>query len=143
MSAIAIKLGSLLIRQVTRPVANLLKQQAKQHAVFKGMCVRLAQRMHRVDAKLRMKLTPMSQEKKIRPLNEQRAVENGATLLSELFVFSVTGSIVIWESLRQRNKELARRDQVVRDIQLMQSEIQELKQSIGSKNEKQVSMSTK
>ncbi|SCU81717.1 LAMI_0B07382g1_1 [Lachancea mirantina] len=131
MSAIAIKLGTLLIRQVTRPVANILKAQAKQHDTFKRVCVELAQRMHRVDFRLRTRLVNTKQDIKIRPLNDTRAVENGATLLSEAFVFGVTGSVVVWETLRQRTKELNRREQVSQDISYLQGEIEELVATIG------------
>lgn len=127
MSALAVKLGTLLIRQVTRPVANVLKAQAKQHDKFKRICVGVAQKMHRVDAKLRTRLTPGNQEIKVRPLNDARAVENGATWLSEAFVFGVTGSVVVWETVRQRAKEINRREQVASDISFLQSEIEYLR----------------
>ncbi|SCU91212.1 LAFA_0F02476g1_1 [Lachancea sp. 'fantastica'] len=132
MSALAVKLGTLLIRQVTRPVANVLKAQAKQHDKFKEICVGLAQRMHRVDARMRTRLNKSEAEIKVRPLNDARAVENGATLLSEAFVFGVTGSVVVWETLRQRTKELNRRDQVARDITFLQDEIEELRAALTS-----------
>ncbi|SCU80851.1 LADA_0B09868g1_1 [Lachancea dasiensis] len=131
MSALAVKLGTLLIRQVTRPVANVLKAQAKQHDKFKEICIGLAQRMHRLDARMRSKLSTVDREIKVRPLNDARAVENGSTLLSEAFVFGVTGSVVIWETLRQRTKELNRRDQVARDISFLQDEIEELRASLA------------
>ncbi|AET38560.1 OPA3 family protein Ecym_3047 [Eremothecium cymbalariae DBVPG len=134
MSGIAIKLGTLLIRQVTRPVANVLRLQAKQHAAFKNLCIKLAQKMHRMDVALRNRLTYNNSSKKIRPLNDERAVENGATLISELFVFGVTGSVVAWETLRQRNKELSRREQVEQDIEVLQSEIEELRKLLGGEN---------
>lgn len=135
MSAIAVKLGALVIRQVTRPVANVLKAQAKQHDSFKRICISLAQRMHRADVILRSRLTPSNFSKKIRPLNEEKAVENGATLFSEMFVFGVTGSVVVWETLRQRTKELNRRGQVSQDISFLQSEIEELRSLIEIQNE--------
>ncbi|CAR22243.1 OPA3-like protein [Lachancea thermotolerans] len=133
MSGLALKLGTLLIRQVTRPVANVLKAQAKQHDTFKKVCVGLAQKMHRVDARLRTRMTPGNREIKIRPLNDARAVENGATWLSEAFVFGVTGSVVVWETLRQRTKELNRREQVANDISFLQSEIESLREKLDAK----------
>ncbi|SCU79420.1 LANO_0A06194g1_1 [Lachancea nothofagi CBS 11611] len=140
MSALAVKLGTLLIRQVTRPVANILKAQAKQHDKFKEICVGLAQKMHRVDAKMRSRLTStFDKEIKVRPLNDARAVESGATLLSEAFVFGVTGSVVVWETVRQRAKELNRRDQVAKDISFLQDEIEELRAKLdGSKQIEQI-----
>lgn len=135
MSAIALKLGALLVRQVTRPMANVLKRQAKEHAVFKEICIGLAQKMHVADVVLRSKLTPTKFSKTIRPLNDTKAVENGATLLSEGFVFGVTGSVVVWETLRQRQKELDRREQVTQDIAFLQSEIEEVRSTTKTQSD--------
>lgn len=44
--------------------------------------------MHRTDVNLRMKLLG-EQASKIRPLNDARAVENGANFLSEAFILYV------------------------------------------------------
>lgn len=127
MSAIALKLGALLVRQVTRPMANVLKKQAKQHELFKDICIGLAQKMHIADIVLRSRLTPSKFSKTIRPLNDERAVENGATLLSEVFVFGVTGTVVVWETMRQRQKELDRRQQVSQSLEFLQMEIEDLR----------------
>lgn len=135
MSGIAIKLGALLVRQITRPMANVLKRQAKNHAAFNEICIMLAQKMHVTDVILRSKLTPTKFRQPIRPLNDAKAVENGATLLSEAFVFTVTGSLVVWETLRQRQKELDRREQVRKDISTLQSEIEELRSTITAQND--------
>ncbi|CDO92990.1 unnamed protein product [Kluyveromyces dobzhanskii CBS 2104] len=120
-------------------MANVLKRQAKEHATFKELCIGLAQKMHVADVVLRSKLTPTKFSQTIRPLNESRAVESGATILSEAFVFGVTGTVVVWETLRQRQKELDRRDQVTQDIAFLQSEIEELRAAIDKqKNQSQL-----
>lgn len=67
---------------------------------------------------------------KIRPLNDTRAIENGATFLSESFIFSVAGGLILYESLRSRNKELARRESIADDIATLQDELEQLKASL-------------
>jgi hypothetical protein len=49
---------------------------------------------------------------KIRPLSEAKAIESGATFISETFLFTVAASLIVFESWRSRRKEGARRDDV-------------------------------
>lgn len=67
---------------------------------------------------------------RIRPLNDTKAIETGANFLSEGFIFSVAGSLILFESLRARNKEIARRESVADDIATLQDEIELLKRNL-------------
>lgn len=67
---------------------------------------------------------------KIRPLNDTRAIETGANFLSEGFIFSVAGGLILFESVRARNKELARRESVADDIATLQDELELLKKNL-------------
>lgn len=59
----------------------------------------------------------------IRPLSESKAIESGATFISEAFLFLVAGGLVVFESWRSRRKEITRRDDVQsRLVELEQSE---------------------
>ncbi|KAH3675641.1 hypothetical protein WICMUC_002558 [Wickerhamomyces mucosus] len=133
MSGIGLKLGALLLRQVSKPIANILKAQALEHELFKRLCIALAQRIHRTDVTLRMKLMG-EKGAKVRPLNDKKAVENGANFLSETFIFSVAGSIILFESWRQRQKELNRRETIADDIKTLQDEIDYLKRKLTENN---------
>lgn len=59
--------------------------QATQHESFKRFCISIAQRLHKTDVNLRMKLLGQKGAK-VRPLNDKKAIENGATFLSEGFI---------------------------------------------------------
>lgn len=133
MSGIGIKLGALLLRQVSKPIANILKAQAIEHEFFKRACIWIAQRLHKTDVSLRMKLMG-EKGAKVRPLNDKKAVENGANFLSETFIFSVAGGIVLFESWRQRQKELSRRETIADDIKTLQYEIDYLKNKLKEYN---------
>ncbi|CAO1598148.1 hypothetical protein XANCAGTX0491_001920 [Xanthoria calcicola] len=56
MSGVVIKLGSLLIRTLSKPVANYIKSQAREHPRFRRLCIAGAQRVHRLDMSLRLGL---------------------------------------------------------------------------------------
>lgn len=59
----------------------------------------------------------------IRPLSESKAIESGATFLSESFLFLVAGGLVVFETWRARKKETTRRGDVEsRLVELEESE---------------------
>lgn len=59
----------------------------------------------------------------IRPLSESKAIESGATFISESFLFLVAGGLVLFESWRSRRKTATRREDVdARLEELEQSE---------------------
>lgn len=67
------------------------------------------------DAKLRAKITepPKPPPKpRIRPLSEAKAIDSGATFISEAFLFLVGGGLIVFESWRSRRKETSRREDV-------------------------------
>ncbi|EXJ78161.1 hypothetical protein A1O3_09322 [Capronia epimyces CBS 606.96] len=49
---------------------------------------------------------------KIRPLTEAKAIDAGASFISEAFLFGVAASLILLESWRSRRKESSRRDDV-------------------------------
>ncbi|AOA64491.1 hypothetical protein PP7435_CHR4-0860 [Komagataella phaffii CBS 7435] len=132
--SITLKLTSLFIRTVSKPMASAIKLQAKEHPKFKKTCILVAQSLHQWDSKLRMRI--MGHDVTIRPLNDAKAVENGANFLSEFVLFSVAGSLILFESQRQRKKEAARRENVADDISTLQHEIEYLKRKMEEYNMK-------
>lgn len=126
MSGIALKFTSLLARTLAKPVALALKTQAKEHELFKSVCIRVAQTVHSTDVKLRMRL--LGENKiKVRPLNDKKAIENGANFLLEFFIFLVAGSLILYESFRSRVKAANEKITVRNDISDLQDEIEEVK----------------
>ncbi|GAN07585.1 OPA3-domain-containing protein [Mucor ambiguus] len=106
-----IKIGSLLVKTLAKPVANSIKTQAKSHPKFKAFCISVAQGSHTLEMTLKMKFLGYKTEK-IRPLNDARAVESGANFLSEAFVFAVAASVIFAESWRSRATAKNRRNYV-------------------------------
>ncbi|SGZ58363.1 CIC11C00000000982 [Sungouiella intermedia] len=126
MSGIALKFTSLLVRTLAKPMALALKTQAKEHELFKSACIRVAQTVHSTDVKLRMRL--LGENKiKVRPLNDKKAIENGANFLLEAFIFLVAGSLILYESYRSRVKAANEKLTVRNDITDLQGEIEEVK----------------
>ncbi|OZJ02278.1 hypothetical protein BZG36_05063 [Bifiguratus adelaidae] len=125
----AIKLGSLLIRTLAKPVANSIKTQAKQHPSFNQFCINVAQFTHRVEMNLKMSFLGYKKEV-IRPLNDKRAVEAGANFLSESILFTVAAALILAESTRSAISNKNRRNLVDESISRLESEVEELRTSI-------------
>ncbi|KAF8469685.1 optic atrophy 3 protein-domain-containing protein [Kalaharituber pfeilii] len=196
MSTVGLKLGSLVIRTISKPIANAIKAQARDHPTFRRLCIHIAQAIHRTDMRLRLGLlrdaatiekleaaeraaktaakagtgdgaaahgakvggvaasphsgpTPMvgtststsgaatsslshghthatttfttgGKTFHIRPLSETKAIDRGAAFISEFFLFAVAGSLILFESLRSRRKEMNRQDVVTERLELLE-----------------------
>ncbi|MCJ1378144.1 hypothetical protein MMC17_001240 [Xylographa soralifera] len=179
MSSIALKTTSLIIRTLSKPIANYIKAQAREHPAFRKRCVSIAQRLHQWDMRLRLgllqdqaaidrqiareakeaqlkkhkievptvktevqtkadeaattkekekgsdKAQPILQAKpKIRPLSEAKAIDSGATFISEGFLFGVTLSTILFETWRSRRKENNRREDVAEKLRNLEEQDQ-------------------
>ncbi|KAH7918568.1 OPA3-domain-containing protein, partial [Leucogyrophana mollusca] len=107
-----VKLATLLIRTVAKPISAQLKNQAKQHETFRSICVSLANRMYMGEIKLRTNILGEPARQHVRPLSETRAIENGANALAEGFLFSVAALLILGESYRTSRNQSKRRDDV-------------------------------
>ncbi|KAJ5183791.1 hypothetical protein N7492_001407 [Penicillium capsulatum] len=52
--SLTLKLSSLAIRTLSKPIANQIKAQAREHERFRHVCVSMAQALHRFDMRLRL-----------------------------------------------------------------------------------------
>ncbi|KAL4969414.1 OPA3 family protein [Aspergillus stella-maris] len=181
--SLTLKLSSLAIRTLSKPIANQIKAQAREHERFRRICISMAQGLHRLDMRLRLgtirdnaaatrrataeaelrKHKPTSPTVKtqadtkaeeealakvkaatsesdkpaprphIRPLSESKAIESGATFISETFLFMVAGGLILFESWRSRRKENTRRDDVA-------ARLAELEEAVGVYREAFISL---
>ncbi|XP_006871534.1 PREDICTED: optic atrophy 3 protein homolog [Chrysochloris asiatica] len=103
------KLIYLGIRQVSKPLANRIKEGARRSEFFKNyVCLPPAQLYHWVEMRTKMRIMGF-RGTAIKPLNEEAAAELGAELLGEATIFIVGGGCLVLEywrhQVQQRNKE--------------------------------------
>uniref|UniRef100_A0A2P2JCQ9 OPA3-like protein n=1 Tax=Rhizophora mucronata TaxID=61149 RepID=A0A2P2JCQ9_RHIMU len=106
-----VKLGTLALKTISKPIANRLKMEAGLHPRFRQYIVNLAQANHQFTTKLQRRIYGHESNVAIRPLNEERAVQSAADLLGELFVFMVAGAAVVFEVQRSARSE-ARKEEI-------------------------------
>jgi len=126
----SLKIASLALKTLAKPVANQLKAQAKQHPAFRGATVGLAQFLHRREMNLRLNLLGEKGPSHIRPLNESKAIDSGAQFIAESFLFAVGAALILGESWRSRAKEEKRRDFVAESIEALQAEVREIREDM-------------
>ncbi|KAI0255169.1 OPA3-domain-containing protein [Lactifluus subvellereus] len=120
-----VKIGTLLIRTLAKPISARIKNQAREHERFRNLCMSLAQTMYRYEVRLRTGLLG-EPAKHIRPLSETRAIENGANFLAEGFLFSVAAALIIGETWRSSRSQSKQRSDVNDSIEDLQTRVREL-----------------
>eukprot|EP01012_Entosiphon_sulcatum_P047485 TRINITY_DN6456_c0_g1_i1.p1 TRINITY_DN6456_c0_g1~~TRINITY_DN6456_c0_g1_i1.p1 ORF type:complete len:164 (-),score=26.36 TRINITY_DN6456_c0_g1_i1:31-522(-) len=93
-----IKIFSLAVKQITKPVAKHVIELTKDHPKFRRICVRTGQLHHRVTQF-------MQGRRKVTKLGEDAAVAVGSEALVELSVFFVGALILAYEVRLSMEKE--------------------------------------
>jgi len=126
-----VKLATLLIRTIAKPISGKIKEQARQHERFRGLCVNLAQFMYRSEVRLRTNILG-EPPRHIRPLSEAKAIENGANTIAEGFLFAVAAALILGESWRSSRNQSKRRDSVDDQLDELGTKVTELSARVDS-----------
>ncbi|EFJ24008.1 hypothetical protein SELMODRAFT_102874 [Selaginella moellendorffii] len=108
------KLATLALRTLSKPVANRLKKTAAHHPRFRESISKMAQLNHRFSVNLQRRIYGHATDVEIRPLNEEKAVQAASEMLGEFFIFGVGGAVVIFEVSRNARSEEAKRKEEAR-----------------------------
>jgi len=93
------KLGVLLVKQATKPMARAVKSRAMASENLSKLCEFLGQTWHIQTTKLNLRVQG-HKVKEVKRLNEQEAVQSGAELLAEGFVLTVGIAALMAEAKR-------------------------------------------
>lgn len=92
MSVPILKLGYLLVKTLSKPIAKLVQQQAVEHPKFRSICASFSQAYHRLEVRLRTRVSDRHQGSlkdqpvpDIKPLSEEKAIQLGGIEISILF----------------------------------------------------------
>ncbi|KHJ41788.1 NAC domain protein [Trichuris suis] len=121
------KLVALFVRQVSRPIANQLKNGAKRsHAFRRYVCLPIAQLYHRVDVTKKMLMMGFGKPAKVPSLTEESAVELGADILGEVIVYSIAATLFTLEYMRTSEKARVKEELLLNRISNLEDKISEL-----------------
>ncbi|EPZ32121.1 Optic atrophy 3-like domain-containing protein [Rozella allomycis CSF55] len=130
MSIPLVKLGYLFLRTISKPIASFMKSEAKRRPAFRSACIQVAESYHQMEARMRSKLHDKAPER-IRPLDEERAINVGANFIGEFIIFSVAGLVVVLESTRNKGKVRDRKEFVDESIETLESQMNRLQAEIS------------
>ncbi len=98
-----LKLGSLLVKQITKPLTSRLRVEASRRPQFAKICTATGQHFNYVMSRV----TVFANGYKfigVKPLTEEEALKTGVELISETIVFLIAAGIVVFEYDRSERK---------------------------------------
>ncbi|XP_045468371.1 putative OPA3-like protein CG13603 [Harmonia axyridis] len=121
------KLGALLVKQISKPIANAIKEKAKISPVFrKYVCLPPAQLYYWCELKAKLWVLNLGKPVSIPIYNEDMAIELGANLLGEGIIFFIAAGIVVAEYSRSYRKEAAKEAARKEEMEELQLSLKEL-----------------
>ncbi|XP_012544433.2 putative OPA3-like protein CG13603 [Bombyx mori] len=103
------KLSVLLVKQISKPIANVCKERAKNNPFFRTyVCMPPAQFYNWCEVKAKMWILNLGKPVNIPVLSQEMAIELGANLLGETVIFVIGASLLVIEYNRQSKKEAAK-----------------------------------
>ncbi len=119
----------LLFQTLAKPVAKRIKSEFSRRDITRRMLIGLGQASHHVTSRL----TIWSAGYKVRsitPLEEDKAISLGADLVSETFLLTVSGGVLVWEYQRskasQQKQDQAERAKASAESQALQAKLSTL-----------------
>jgi len=108
------KLVGLLVKTVAKPVSKRIKADFSRYAPTKHFLMSIGQLNHQFTSRMTI-WSAGYRVRSITPLEDAKALTNGADFFGESVVFAVSGGVIVWEYARareinRRKMEAARAD---------------------------------
>uniref|UniRef100_A0A6N2KEI2 OPA3-like protein n=1 Tax=Salix viminalis TaxID=40686 RepID=A0A6N2KEI2_SALVM len=119
-----LKLGTLALKTLSKPLASKLKQQAALHPKFRQFIINIAQTNHRITTRTQRRIYGHATDVEIRPLNEEKAVQAAVDLIGEVFIFTeLLSFLVVQRSAKSETRKEEKRKQELEYPQFMDTVI--------------------
>lgn len=99
MADVLIKLGSLLVKTLSKPIAKGLKGRLTNHPVMTERCIKVGQMSHQFWSWITIRASGHV-GLRVKALDDATALNTGAETISEIFIFSVAGICIVSEMAR-------------------------------------------
>ncbi|KAG7647841.1 hypothetical protein AtNW77_Chr1g0031371 [Arabidopsis thaliana] len=125
------KLGTLAVKTISKPLASQLKHQAKVHPKFRQSIINFAQRNHRITTQMQRRIYGHATDVEIRPLDEEKAVQAAVDLIGEIFLFGVGGAVVVFEVQRSSRSEARKEEARKQELEELRIKDEELEKQVA------------
>lgn len=99
MADLIVKLGSLFVKTLSKPIAKGLKSRITNDEKMTARCVQVGQWSHQFWSWVTIRAAG-HKAMRVKPLDDAVALNTGAETISEIFIFSVAGSTICFEIFR-------------------------------------------
>ena len=128
------KLGVLLVKQISKPLAKRFANRAKSNKLFRNwVCIPTGQMFHYVETRVKLASLDLVLKRralKVPRLSEKDAIEQGSTILSEaLILFTVIG-ILVYEYKKGREEKKDEEEMKTAEREMLKSKLFDLETNI-------------
>ena len=123
---------SLFIKTLSKPMAKQVKHQAVKNPYSRSALISIGQLANQVTTRLTIWSSGF-RVRSISPLEEEKALSRGADLLSESFIFGVSGTLVVYEYTQSKEKERKKEEKRLQDIVDDATRLQETLESLDKR----------
>ena len=110
------KLASLVVKTAAKPLAKRLKKDFARVPLGRASLIKVGQATNQVTTRMAIWAEGFK-VRSVPPLNEEKALSEGADLLGETIVLVVSGGVVIWEYNRNSENARQKEEKRLREIE--------------------------
>ncbi|PRQ31142.1 hypothetical protein RchiOBHm_Chr5g0032231 [Rosa chinensis] len=125
------KLGTLAIRTISKPIAARLKTHAAVHPRFRAAIIWMAQYRWATQLQRRVQYG-RAINVAIRPLDEAKAIAAATDFLGELVIFTVAGLAIVYEVNRSYKSEAKKEAQRKKELEALKLKDRDLEKEVES-----------
>jgi hypothetical protein len=117
------KLGALLLKTLSKPLAKSLKESAKRHPRVSQVLVSIGEASHQLTARLSV-MAMNGKVKSIPSLDPTKALERGSDIFGEGFILSVASGILVAEYVTSAAKTKAKEVKKMAELDAIDEDLQ-------------------
>ena len=133
------KLGVLLVKQISKPLAKRFANRAKKNLVFRDwVCVPIGQFFHLCEARLRLASLDLALKRtvlKVPKLSEKDAIEHGSTILSEALILCTAVAILVYEYKKSQDEKKEEEEIKTAEREMLKSKLFDLETNIEKQSD--------
>ena len=128
------KLGVLLVRQISKPLAKRFANRAKKHRLFRDwVCIPIGQTFHYCETRVKLASLDLVLKRKVfkvPKLSDKDAIEQGSTILSEVLILFTAIGILVYEYKKSRDEKKEEEEIKTAERELLKSKLFDLETNI-------------
>lgn len=119
------KLATLLVKTLAKPLSKRIKHDFSRYDFTSRLLRGVGQASHQVTSRMTI-WSSGYRVRRITPLEEEKALTNGADFVGEAFILLVSGTTVVWEYNRSKEKDRVKEEKRQRKFNDLDARVQAL-----------------